>query len=88
MGNHVSSQFLVSSTYRHISHMPHNSEKPAVKMPFTRKYTAKINHIITHFSTLASCSPWVAGIAPGPKGAFSVALSGGYEDDVDVGEGL
>ncbi|KAM5535441.1 hypothetical protein V8D89_010963 [Ganoderma adspersum] len=31
-------------------------------------------------------APWVAGIAPGPKGAYSVALSGGYEDDIDEGE--
>ncbi|KAJ7038165.1 PUA-like domain-containing protein [Mycena alexandri] len=30
-------------------------------------------------------APWVAGIAPGPKGAYSVALSGGYADDVDFG---
>lgn len=33
-------------------------------------------------------SPWVAGISGGPKGAYSVALSGGYEDDVDYGEVL
>ncbi len=32
--------------------------------------------------------PWVAGISPGPDGCYSVALSGGYEDDVDVGEAL
>lgn len=32
--------------------------------------------------------PWVGGIAVGPKGAYSVALSGGYDDDVDIGEGL
>lgn len=32
--------------------------------------------------------PWVGGIAVGPLGAYSVALSGGYEDDVDFGEGL
>ncbi|KAI0662803.1 hypothetical protein C8Q70DRAFT_908776 [Cubamyces menziesii] len=31
-------------------------------------------------------APWVAGISPGPQGAYSVALSGGYEDDVDLGE--
>ena len=34
------------------------------------------------------CSPWVAGIAPGPQGAYSIALSGGYEDDQDYGDGL
>ncbi|KAF9459917.1 PUA-like domain-containing protein [Collybia nuda] len=30
-------------------------------------------------------APWVAGISCGPQGAYSVALSGGYEDDVDLG---
>ncbi|KNZ71384.1 E3 ubiquitin-protein ligase UHRF1 [Termitomyces sp. J132] len=30
-------------------------------------------------------SPTVAGISGGPEGAYSVALSGGYEDDVDLG---
>ncbi|KAK1217637.1 hypothetical protein PQX77_019710 [Marasmius sp. AFHP31] len=30
-------------------------------------------------------APFVAGISGGPKGAHSVALSGGYEDDVDLG---
>jgi E3 ubiquitin-protein ligase UHRF1 len=33
-------------------------------------------------------APLVAGISGGPKGAFSVALSGGYEDDVDEGYAL
>ncbi|TFK57273.1 hypothetical protein OE88DRAFT_1715965 [Heliocybe sulcata] len=48
----------------------------------------------TWWETRQACSvdaihaPWVAGIAPGPKGAFSVALSGGYEDDVDLGYGF
>jgi E3 ubiquitin-protein ligase UHRF1 len=37
---------------------------------------------------LHSARPWVAGIAPGPKGAYSIALSGGYDDDVDMGLGL
>ncbi|KIY71607.1 hypothetical protein CYLTODRAFT_441129 [Cylindrobasidium torrendii FP15055 ss-10] len=30
-------------------------------------------------------APWVGGISGGPKGAYSVALSGGYDDDVDLG---
>ncbi|KAF7306952.1 Protein transport protein [Mycena indigotica] len=30
-------------------------------------------------------APYVAGIAPGKQGAYSVALSGGYADDVDYG---
>ncbi|KZT02748.1 uncharacterized protein LAESUDRAFT_738628 [Laetiporus sulphureus 93-53] len=32
--------------------------------------------------------PWVAGISGGSEGAYSIALSGGYEDDVDLGEGF
>lgn len=30
--------------------------------------------------------PPVAGIHAGPEGAYSIALSGGYEDDVDLGD--
>ena len=30
--------------------------------------------------------PTVAGIHPGPDGAYSIALSGGYEDDIDMGD--
>ncbi|KAI0236721.1 E3 ubiquitin-protein ligase UHRF1 [Lamellibrachia satsuma] len=30
--------------------------------------------------------PTVAGIHGGPEGAYSLALSGGYEDDIDLGE--
>ncbi|KAI3622599.1 uhrf1 protein [Moniliophthora roreri] len=45
----------------------------------------------TWWETREECSvdavhaPFVAGIAGGPEGAYSVALSGGYEDDVDLG---
>ncbi|KAG7099245.1 hypothetical protein E1B28_001108 [Marasmius oreades] len=45
----------------------------------------------TWWETRQECSidavhaPFVAGISGGPKGAYSVALSGGYEDDVDLG---
>ncbi|KAJ8084039.1 hypothetical protein PM082_002806 [Marasmius tenuissimus] len=45
----------------------------------------------TWWETRQQCSidavhaPFVAGISGGPKGAHSVALSGGYEDDVDLG---
>ncbi|EMD42027.1 hypothetical protein CERSUDRAFT_147530 [Gelatoporia subvermispora B] len=45
----------------------------------------------TWWQTREECSldaihaPWVAGIAGGPNGAYSIALSGGYEDDVDYG---
>ncbi|THH15984.1 hypothetical protein EW146_g4588 [Bondarzewia mesenterica] len=30
-------------------------------------------------------APWVAGISGSSDGAYSIALSGGYEDDVDLG---
>jgi hypothetical protein len=33
-------------------------------------------------------APFVAGISGGPNGAYSVALSGGYDDDVDLGYAL
>ncbi|KAF9069050.1 PUA-like domain-containing protein [Rhodocollybia butyracea] len=45
----------------------------------------------TWWETRQGCStdsihaPWVAGISGGPDGAYSVALSGGYDDDVDEG---
>ncbi|QRV81673.1 E3 ubiquitin-protein ligase UHRF1 [Ceratobasidium sp. AG-Ba] len=46
----------------------------------------------TWWETRAECSgaaihaPFVAGISGGAEGAYSVALSGGYDDDVDMGE--
>ncbi|KAF7347804.1 E3 ubiquitin-protein ligase ORTHRUS 5 [Mycena venus] len=48
----------------------------------------------TWWETREGCSadaihaPWVGGIAVGKKGAYSVALSGGYADDVDWGYAL
>ncbi|KAF7784342.1 hypothetical protein Agabi119p4_507 [Agaricus bisporus var. burnettii] len=33
-------------------------------------------------------APWVGGISGGRQGAYSVALSGGYDDDVDLGYGF
>ncbi|TFK30471.1 hypothetical protein FA15DRAFT_9868 [Coprinopsis marcescibilis] len=36
-------------------------------------------------STDAIHAPWVGGISGGKDGAYSVALSGGYDDDVDLG---
>ncbi|KDR85022.1 hypothetical protein GALMADRAFT_233591 [Galerina marginata CBS 339.88] len=45
----------------------------------------------TWWVTRAGCSadaihaPWVGGISGGSQGAYSVALSGGYDDDVDLG---
>ncbi|KDN33286.1 hypothetical protein RSAG8_13624, partial [Rhizoctonia solani AG-8 WAC10335] len=44
------------------------------------------------WDTRAECSaaaihaPFVAGISGGPEGAYSVALSGGYDDDIDMGD--
>jgi E3 ubiquitin-protein ligase UHRF1 len=46
----------------------------------------------TWWETREDCSndaihaPWVAGISGSDKGAYSVALSGGYEDDIDMGD--
>ena len=34
------------------------------------------------------CRPTVAGIHGGPDGAYSIALSGGYDDNVDLGDGF
>ncbi len=34
------------------------------------------------------CRPWVGGISASKDGAYSVALSGGYDDDVDLGYAL
>ncbi|KAF8203627.1 PUA-like domain-containing protein [Pholiota molesta] len=45
----------------------------------------------TWWETRAGCSadsihaPWVGGISGGSKGAHSVVISGGYDDDVDLG---
>ncbi|KAF9453785.1 hypothetical protein P691DRAFT_657740 [Macrolepiota fuliginosa MF-IS2] len=45
----------------------------------------------TWWLTREACSrdaihaPWVGGISGGPDGAHSVVLSGGYDDDVDLG---
>ncbi|KIK06967.1 hypothetical protein K443DRAFT_673855 [Laccaria amethystina LaAM-08-1] len=45
----------------------------------------------TWWETRKGCSidaihaPWVGGISGGRQGAYSVALSGGYDDDVDLG---
>lgn len=57
----------------------------AVRMPSTRELSSPTWHRVMLTLYLR---PWVAGIAPGPKGAYSVALSGGYEDDIDEGEAL
>jgi E3 ubiquitin-protein ligase UHRF1 len=48
----------------------------------------------TWWETREGCSidavhaPWVAGISGSKRGAYSVALSGGYDDDVDLGSGF
>jgi len=45
-----------------------------------------IDEDIMQFVTVVVVRPTVAGIHPGPEGAYSIALSGGYEDDIDLGE--
>ena len=41
---------------------------------------------LLHVLYLCFSRPTVAGIHSGPDGCYSVALSGGYEDDIDYGE--
>lgn len=39
------------------------------------------------YPIVPNARPWVAGIhGDGEEGAFSIALSGGYPDDIDLGE--
>lgn len=52
---------------------------------FTRMHC--LTPIVQH-NTDSLASPWVGGISGGPRGAYSVAISGGYEDDVDLGYAL
>lgn len=40
--------------------------------------------LIRNIASNGLVSPWVAGISGGPKGTYSIALSGGYPDDVYV----
>jgi len=51
-------------------------------MQFMRESLLRMLSLVLIFS------PWVGGISGGKKGAYSVALSGGYEDDVDLGYAL
>jgi hypothetical protein len=57
-------------------------DKGVAPTQFTRKFNTRSG--IQNIS-IYSCRPWVAGISGGPDGAYSVALSGGYDDDVDEG---
>lgn len=65
-----------------------------------RKYKAPINKVFGHIDGVEVGSwwemrseaaaagvhaPWVAGISGCSEGAWSVAISGGYEDDIDEG---
>jgi hypothetical protein len=57
-----------------------------VQMLFMRiSFVYILDEIVTHYTF---GSPWVGGISPSLQGAYSVALSGGYDDDVDMGYGL
>jgi hypothetical protein len=52
---------------------------PGVEIGTTWLMRIEVNHAGIH-------RPTVAGIHPGPEGAYSIALSGGYEDDIDLGD--
>ncbi|GJE86087.1 YDG/SRA domain-containing protein [Phanerochaete sordida] len=83
---------------RLISESARRHEESEVKTPMKRIHNPKVFGSIpgvevgTWWPTREACSRaaiharWLAGIAEGPHGAYSVALSGGYEDDVDDGE--
>lgn len=62
----------------------------AALMLYMRKFSALDGTLVnvSSFILPCHCRPWVAGISGGPDGCYSVALSGGYEDDVDLGEAL
>ena len=53
-------------------------------LPFTASADLEYGPILILFYI----SPWVGCISGGHDGAYSVALSGGYEDDVDLGYAL
>lgn len=50
-------------------------------------YDLKFLYILFEF-ILELNRPTVAGIHGGPEGAYSIALSGGYDDNIDLGEGF
>ena len=58
----------------------------AVQTRSMREWSTTLSRLRVANSLFAR--PWVAGIAPGKDGAYSVCLSGGYEDDVDEGYAL
>jgi E3 ubiquitin-protein ligase UHRF1 len=56
---------------------------------FDLLYCRNLTFIRAQCSTDAIHAPFVAGISGSPtEGAYSVALSGGYDDDVDLGYAL
>ena len=61
--------------------------RDAVRTPFMRMHASadlECDAVLIFYIL----SPWVGGISGGRDGAYSVALSGGYEDDVDLGYAL
>lgn len=62
--------------------------RAAVLTPFMRMHSFDRFRLRCNTDIFFRLSPWVAGISGGPNGAHSVALSGGYEDDVDLGYAL
>ena len=59
-----------------------------MQTPFMRMSDFVKSRIRCNTYIFLCVSPWVGGISGGPDGAYSVALSGGYEDDVDLGYAL
>ncbi|CAL1546074.1 unnamed protein product [Lymnaea stagnalis] len=83
------------SLYVGLDDCEEENEKSASKVPAHRPnvYGAIPDILVgTAWSTRMECCrdgihrPTVAGIHGGVNGAYSIALSGGYEDDVDLGE--
>ena len=65
-----------------------NCEQAAMSTRFTRAsdFAHTTHSVLIKFFLIHR--PVVAGIHGGPQGAYSIALSGGYEDDVDLGYAL
>lgn len=56
----------------------------AVRILSMRLSPSSVSNCCTH----SRSRPWVGGISGGSQGAYSVALSGGYDDDIDLGYAL
>ncbi|KAF8642290.1 hypothetical protein AX16_009560 [Volvariella volvacea WC 439] len=79
-----------------ITHDPDDLHRPERSMSERKHDPKQFGHIPgvpvgAWWETRQACSadsvhaPWVGGISGGPAGAFSIVLSGGYDDNVDLG---